>query len=418
MGLYRPTVTRKRPDGTRFKEKSRVWWGKFQHPNTGKLTYLSLKTRDKSAAKTLLRVAERRAAMEAAGLTNPYEQHLARPLAEHIKEWKSDLHAKNNTEKHVDTITGRAERLVEWCRFRRWADVSASRVQSLLCDLRAGRVDGYEQGVSVQTSNFYRQAIKQFCRWMVRDGRADKSPVEHLSAENVRTDRRHDRRPFETDELRYLIADAQKSGPRYGVAGPDRAMLYRVAVETGLRANELKSVRWTDIHLNADQPTITVRAAYSKRRRNDTLPLTAGTALLLGSYREQCGGKNDDHVFRMPHSCNVARMLRGDMDAARTVWIDDADSESERERRQDSSFLSYVDGAGRYADFHALRHTFITNLTKAGIAPKLAQDLARHSDFNLTFSRYSHTLLADQAEAVKSLPDLSIDDDQDDFAAA
>ena len=45
MGLYRPTVTRKRKDGTRTREKSPLWWGKFQHPTTRKWLYVALKNR-------------------------------------------------------------------------------------------------------------------------------------------------------------------------------------------------------------------------------------------------------------------------------------------------------------------------------------------------------------------------------------
>ena len=30
--------------------------------------------------------------------------------------------------------------------------------------------------------------------------------------------------------------------------------------------------------------------------------------------------------------------------------------------------------------FHSLRHTFITNLSRANVSPKVAQQLARHSD--------------------------------------
>jgi len=61
---------------------------------------------------------------------------------------------------------------------------------------------------------------------------------------------------------------------------------------------------------------------------------------------------------------------------------------------------------GKFADFHALQHTFITNLARAGVAPKVAMDLARHSDINLTMSRYSHTVLEGRAEALRKLPDL------------
>ncbi len=45
-------------------------------------------------------------------------------------------------------------------------------------------------------------------------------------------------------------------------------------------------------------------------------------------------------------------------------------------------------------------------MARAGVAPKVLMDIARHSDVNLTMGYYSHTLMADRAEALKSLPDL------------
>lgn len=45
----------------------------------------------------------------------------------------------------------------------------------------------------------------------------------------------------------------------------------------------------------------------------------------------------------------------------------------------EAASIPYVDGNGRYADFHALRHTFIMNMVKSGVAPKTAQALGRHS---------------------------------------
>jgi hypothetical protein len=40
------------------------------------------------------------------------------------------------------------------------------------------------------------------------------------------------------------------------------------------------------------------------------------------------------------------------------------------------------------------------------LSPKVAQSLARHSDINLTMNVYSHLELAEQAEAIKTLPPL------------
>ncbi|HSV26336.1 MAG TPA: tyrosine-type recombinase/integrase, partial [Sedimentisphaerales bacterium] len=57
---------------------------------------------------------------------------------------------------------------------------------------------------------------------------------------------------------------------------------------------------------------------------------------------------------------------------------------------------------------HSFRHTFGTMLAASGVHPKTAQDLMRHSDINLTMSRYTHTLRGQAAAAVASLPNFSI----------
>src|SRR6516225_2340448 len=67
------------------------------------------------------------------------------------------------------------------------------------------------------------------------------------------------------------------------------------------------------------------------------------------------------------------------------------------------TFWAYRDAEGRYADFHALRHSFITMVGKAGVSPREHQDLARHSTYALT-SRYSHSRFYDLAAAVQALP--------------
>lgn len=401
MGLYRPTVTRTRKDGTKYREKSRYWWGSFRHPVSGTSVRLSLKTADKSAAQTLLRDAERRAALEAAGLIDPFEKHQQRPLTGHLDDWKAALAAKGNTPRHVELVVSRARKLVEACGFRFWRDVSASRVQTHLGDLRTA-------GRSPQTRNFYLQAIKQFCRWMVQDGRAATSPVTHLSGENVKTDRRHDRRALEPDELRWLLRTTRNGPTNWGMSGPDRATLYQLAVETGLRASELRSLTWGDLDLDGDAPTVTVRAAYSKRRREDTLPLRPSTVSMLKEHSSR--GRDVSRnapLFGLPSASGIVRMLRTDLQAARDAWIEAAPTDAARAERNASTFLTYKDRDGRAADFHALRHTFITNLVRGGVQPKVAQQLARHSTITLTMDRYSHVLAQEQADALLSLPDLA-----------
>ena len=80
------------------------------------------------------------------------------------------------------------------------------------------------------------------------------------------------------------------------------------------------------------------------------------------------------------------------------------DTDSTSYRNSDTELLKYVNDAGHVVDFHALRKTFITNLTKAGVSPKTAQLLARHCDINLTMNTYTMLGVVDQAAAVETLP--------------
>ena len=97
-------------------------------------------------------------------------------------------------------------------------------------------------------------------------------------------------------------------------------------------------------------------------------------------------------------------MMRKDLASARKAWLEEADDEKDAEVRENSSFLRYEDENGLFADFHANRHTFITNLSRVGVRPRTAQSLARHSDIRLTMGVYTHIGLLDQAQAIESLP--------------
>jgi integrase len=314
------------------------------------------------------------------GLLAPTRVATGKTLADHLAHFAASLAAKGNTPRHVELVTARARRLlIDACSFRFLGDISASKVMERLHAMRNNK-----PRISAQTFNFYLQAAKQFCRWAVKDRRALENPLAHLDGLNVKTDRRHDRRALSVNELVKLL-DAAQSGPlQENMTGADRAMLYRLAVETGLRAGELRSLTPAFFDLG-DNPTVTVAAEYSKRRREDTLPLRPPLAEALRSYLATT--LPAAKVFpTMPDRHTSAKMFRSDVEAAG---------------------LPYRDGAGLVADFHSLRHTFISNLARGGVHPKVAQSLARHSTITLTMDRYSHTVMQEQSDALATLPDLS-----------
>ena len=59
-------------------------------------------------------------------------------------------------------------------------------------------------------------------------------------------------------------------------------------------------------------------------------------------------------------------------------------------------------------DVHALRHTFGTMLSMAGVAPRVAQAAMRHSSIDMTMNVYTDPRLLDVQGAVESLPQISV----------
>ena len=211
------------------------------------------------------------------------------------------------------------------------------------------------------------------------------------------------------EEFTRLI-EAANSGPDVQCisGGPDRAMLYVVAAWTGYRRGELASLTRKSFDLESDSPTLQVKAGYSKRRRNDVVPLHPIVAEQLKNWlAAKAKVEQNGSIFNLKtvggKIRKTSKLMKLDLKRARAAWIKKAESDEEREEREKSDFLKYQDENGMFADFHAHRHLFITNLAKAGVHPKVAQSIARHSDVNLTMNVYSHVEVEQQASAINTL---------------
>ncbi len=349
-----------------------------------------------------------RVKLAAWGILSAARVAAGRPLIEHLADWKSALLAKGNTENHAATSAARVRRIIDGCAIASFSDVSASKVQKFIAELRHDRRANDERivrGISAASFNYYLRDARSFFRWMVHDGRATENPLAHLQGVNARMDRRHDRRAMSLDELRWLLDTTGTAAERFGMTGEERAMLYRLAVETGLRAGELRSLMRGSFHLEGDEPSVSIEAAYAKNRRHDTLPLRPDTTAVVVAHL--AGKMPTAKVFPMPAGNRVVKMFRADLADGRRAWLESHGIAQDRRAAEESNFLSYRDDAGRVADFHALRHTFISNLASGGVHPKTAQRLARHSTITLTMDRYTHLRRDDLAAALNVLPNLS-----------
>ncbi|MBU0717958.1 MAG: site-specific integrase [Planctomycetes bacterium] len=208
------------------------------------------------------------------------------------------------------------------------------------------------------------------------------NPLQDVPKPDATSEQRHARRALEPDEVQRLLNAAQCGPERYGMTGEQRYWLYRLAIETGFRAGELRSLTRANLIVDHVRPTATVSAAFAKNRHERTIPLKAETANGLRTF---LGAKLPKaSVFQLPRSENIVRMLRGDLAQAEVPYVDDAE---------------------RYADFHSLRATFATNLIAAGVDVKTAQELLGHATSKMTLDVYAKVLRGSREDAIQRLPD-------------
>jgi len=323
-------------------------------------------------------------------------QHATRPIAEHVAEYRRYLEAKANSPEHVDLTVARLDLAIANCKWEMIADIDASSL-----DGHVERLHGQKR--SRATINHHLRSVKSFSRWLFTNHRLPRDPLVGVRLLNAKTDRRRERRALDDDELAKLIRAAderdvvtiekryiRKKGPNKGklrigtrnLSIPNRGELYLLAVSTGLRLGELRSLTKRSFDLDADPPTVTVEAAYSKRRRRDVQPMRRDIAEAMHPLVEST--PKGEHIWPgVPRE--MGKVIAKDLDAAG---------------------IDMSDGDGRIVDFHALRHTFITRMARSGVTPKVAQALARHSTITLTMDRYAHVALADTSRALAALPSI------------
>ncbi len=101
------------------------------------------------------------------GLVKGERAAVSKSLSEHLDDYAKAMAAKGNTEKHVTLARNRIERVFTKCGFKYFDDISASKVQTFLSDLRDSEEleDGStKRGISAQTFNYYLGVCKAFCR--------------------------------------------------------------------------------------------------------------------------------------------------------------------------------------------------------------------------------------------------------------
>jgi integrase len=443
-------VTSTTPGAVRAEEKAKKWYGRYTDGN-GKTVRVPLSESKEVARKMLAKVAGD-AQMASVGIGDPLAEFRTRPLLEYLEEHVSVLRANGRTEKHCRKARGHVLAVCEGCGFATIDDLDSDAVTEFLAGLRrdgapapldpakewyttaeaapligvaaqtlghmatvgplpgpapkyphcrklllhrdtvAGLIARRSRGVGVATTNRYVGAVKHFSCWLAQkinkklkqDGHGRHrwhDPLADLKRLNAEADVRHQRRPIVPEDFDRFLAAARTGKTFRGLSGEDRAVLYTLAIYTGFRASELASLTPVSFDLDAEPPTVTVGAAYSKHRREDVQPLRRDVAAVMRPYL--AGRLRNAPVWPGKWARDGAAIIRRDLAAAG---------------------IPYEDERGEVIDFHGLRHTFISALARAGVRPKAAQELARHSTIALTQDYYTHLQLRDQVGALDMLP--------------
>jgi len=381
--IFHQKYTVKNASGKTIRKQSQYWYIDYKTAEGTRKRVRAFK--DKAATSQLAAQLEREAEQAQVGIIDRYKEHRKRSLTEHLEDFYNSLLAKGNTEGYAKQTKYRVKQVIEGCKLGTWGDIQASRIEKYLSELRKGK-----DGISGQTRNYYLQSIRQFCKWMVQDGKASESPIEHLKGIRVlKSDRRRIRRVLEVDEVRRLLEATQEGPVSYGMTGHERYLLYRLAIETGFRANELRSIKVSSFDFK--DLTVTVIDAYSKNRRQSIQHLRSDTAEELKEFFK---GK-------LPQTKAFGGTYKKLTDKT-SIMI---------EKDLANAGIPYV-LEGCYFDFHSLRHETGTLLRDSGAHPKDAQMIMRHSTMDLTMNIYTHSLRGQESKAIAALPDLSLPSEQ------
>jgi integrase len=333
-----------------FKPKgSRVFRGRYRIGNNPQIFDVPLHTDKRHVAEAELRQVVKELEEEKLGLIKPKALRDATkiPLLEHLTDFIADITARGRCQNHISHTKSRLQKLFAECNWIFLKDISPDSFNKW----RA------RQTFSPKTANEYLGHANALFNWMERNERLERNPLKIVGKSETRGKERYVRRALTETELATLIETSGK-----------RALPYMLAAYTGLRRGEIKKLTWDDLHLDEVRPYILARASTTKNKKTAVLPLVPQLVQMLKDWRER-------------QNTLAGTVFKRSVPTAVTLLKDLA-----------ACGIKGVDEHKRHLDFHALRHTFATMLARAGVSPRVAMELMRHSDMRLTAKTYTDVM--------------------------
>jgi len=210
------------------------------------------------------------------------------------------------------------------------------------------------------------EPLRGFCRWAIQRGYLADDPLKGRKRYDVTP--RSTRRALTAEEVKALL----------NVADGWRRLVYEVALCSGLRANELRSLCRAD--LDTQRGGLILHGEWTKNRKDGFQPLPGVLIKRLANFA--ASGEADDLYRRYPPR-------RRETPSDPLVYVPDNTSRMFEADRKAAGIKK--EAFGGKADFHGLRVCYVTGLLESGANVKEAQSLARHSTPQLTMNVYGRT---------------------------
>jgi integrase len=351
-----------------IRQTSSVYSGRYRLAGETKATTVALGIKDKQAAEAHLRKLVKEKEQEAEGLLLPKALRDAsqRPLRDHLNDFLAAKSSADRDARYLYELKNRVLKLLKECRWTYAKDITA---ESFIA-WRVGRKG------SAKTLNEYLTSMRTLLNWMEQKGRLTFNALKSVEAPVVREALVKPRRALTDEEMKRLLGVAE-----------GRSIVYRMSALTGLRRGELAQLQRRDLRLDSERPHVVARASTTKNHKQTTIPLHRELVAALHEYLRSLPLAATTPLFRdlLP----TMGQFRADLKAAG---------------------IAFIDESGRRADFHSLRHTFCTNLQRAGTHQRELMELMRHSDRRLSDRVYTDTNLLGINEAVQKLPGFAPND--------
>jgi integrase len=319
-------------------------------------------------------------------------KHKGKTFPALLEEWRADIVTGGTSAEHAEQQVLRCQAVFDVARWPGPSAVDAVELRDAVQQVRAAR------GLSDKTHAHYVAAVRQFGRWLADNNRAKRNPFEKLApVKGIKKSR--PRREFTPEELDALLESARRGDEWSGLTGEARAWLYLTAAVTGLRASELASMTPASFTWGS-QPLAFVSGEFTKNKKDAIQPIPLALAEPLSTWIKACPAGVRVWPGVWADQKRGGRLLKRDARYARKAWLAAAATAEERAERAASDFLLPKNAKGETIDFHALRHTYISQLARSGVSPKVLMDLARHGKLDMSLGTYSHAGDAEKREGV------------------